>query len=150
MSEEKRYPFMEMVRKMMSGELPPPPIGETIGMRIVDIDIDRAAFEMDAEHRHSNPMGTMHGGVLCDLADGAMGMAWSSALVEGETFTTLELKINFLKPVWNARLRAEARVIRRGKTVGLVDCQVRDEKGDLVAHATSTLMTLRGEQARGR
>ena len=135
---------------MMSGELPPPPIGETIGMRIVDIDVDRAAFEMDAERRHSNPMGTMHGGVLCDLADGAMGMAWSSALVEGETFTTLELKINFLKPVWNAKLRAEARVIRRGKTVGLVDCQVRDEKGDLVAHATSTLMTLRGEQARGR
>ena len=150
MSEEKRYPFLEMVRKMMSGELPPPPIGETIGMRIVDIDIDRAAFEMDAERRHSNPMGTMHGGVLCDLADGAMGMAWSSALVEGETFTTLELKINFLKPVWNAKLRAEARVIRRGKTVGLVDCQVRDEKGDIVAHATSTLMTLRGEQARGR
>ena len=148
--EQKRYPFMELVHKMMSGEIPPPPIGETIGMRIVGIDIDRAAFEMEAQRRHANPMGTMHGGVLCDLADGAMGMAWSSALVEGETFTTLELKINFLKPVWNAKLRAEARVIRRGKTVGLVDCQVRDEKGDLVAHATSTLMTLRGEQARGR
>ena len=150
MSSETRYPFMEMVHKMLRGELPPPPIGETIGMRRGEIDVDRAVFEMEAERRHANPMGTMHGGVLCDLADGAMGMAWSSVLVEGETFTTLELKINFLKPVWNARLRAEARVVRRGKTVGLVECQVRDEKGDLVAHATSTLMTLRGEKARGR
>jgi len=109
-----------------------------------------AAFAMEAGRKHANPMGTMHGGVLCDLADAAMGVAWASELVEGETFTTLELKINFLKPVWNATLRAEARVMKRGRSVGLAECDVRDEKGDLVAHATSTLMTLRGEQAKGR
>jgi uncharacterized protein (TIGR00369 family) len=100
--------------------------------------------------RHANPMGTLHGGVLCDIADAAMGMAWASELDEGESFTTLELKINFLKPVWNGRLRAEGRVMKRGKSVGLVECDVRDAKGDLVAHATSTVMTLRGESARGR
>jgi uncharacterized protein (TIGR00369 family) len=143
-------PFVVMTKKMMAGEIPPPPIGETIGMRMVDISPDFAVFEMQAERRHANPMGTLHGGVLCDLADGAMGMAWSSELEEGESFTTLELKINFLKPIWQAKLRAEARVIRRGRTVGLVECDVRDDKGDLVAHATSTLMTLRGDQAKGR
>ena len=151
MSDAPRLkPFVVLSRKMIAGELPPPPIGETIGMRMVEIEPDRAVFEMQAERRHANPMGTMHGGVLCDIADGAMGMAWSSELEEGETFTTLELKINFLKPVWQSKLRAEARVVKRGRTIGLVECDVRDEKGDLVAHATSTLMTLRGDQARGR
>jgi uncharacterized protein (TIGR00369 family) len=143
-------PFVELVHKMMSGQLPQPPIGDLVGMRMVEIAPDRAVFEMEASRRHANPMGTVHGGILCDIADGAMGMAWASELEEGETFTTLELKINFLKPVWQTRLRAEATVLRRGRTIGLTVCDVRDEKGDLVAHATSTLMTLRGEQARGR
>ena len=148
---EKKRPFAEMGRKIISGEHPPPPVGQTIGFRIVDIAPDRAVFEMEAvASRHANPMGTLHGGILCDLSDGAMGMAWASELEEGETFTTLELKINFLKPVWNSHLRAEGRVLKRGKTVGLVECNVRDEKGDLVAYATSTVMTLRGDLAKGR
>lgn len=149
MSDRKR-PFFELCRKMIAGEVPPPPIAGTIGMSMVSVGDDAAVFEMDAGRKHTNPMGTVHGGIFCDLADGAMGMAWSSGLEEGETFTTLELKMNFLKPVWQSRLRAEARVIRRGKTIGLVACDVRDEKGDLVAHATSTVMTLRGDQAKNR
>jgi uncharacterized protein (TIGR00369 family) len=141
---------MDRARKIIAGEIRVP-IGQTLGFNIVEIGPDKAAFEMEAiADLHANPMGTLHGGVLCDLSDGAMGMAWASELDEGETFTTLELKINFLKPVWNGRLRAEARVVKRGKTVGLVECDVRDAKGDLVAHATSTLMTLRGEKAAGR
>ena len=95
-------------------------------------------------------MGTLHGGVLCDIADAAMGMAYASTLEEGETFTMLELKINFLKPVWNARLQAAAKVIKGGRTIGLVECDVTDDKLELVARATSTCMTLRGERARGR
>jgi uncharacterized protein (TIGR00369 family) len=149
MSSDPR-PFVDMVTKMMRGEIAPAPIGETLGFRAVEIRPDFAAFEMEVSRRHANPMGTLHGGVLCDIADGAMGMAWASELGEGETFTTLELKINFLKPVRNAKLRAEGRVVRRGRTIGLTECDVRDEKGELVAHATSTLMTLRGEQAKGR
>ncbi len=143
-------PYAELVERMIRGEIPGPPIGETIGMRAVEVRPGFAAFEMEAGRKHANPMGTMHGGVLCDLTDGAMGVAWASELLEGETFTTLELKINFLKPVWNAKLRAEARVVKRGKTIGLAECDVRDEKGELVAYATSTLMTLRGDQAKGR
>lgn len=148
--EEKKRPFLELTRKMIAGELPPPPISKLIGMRMVSIDRDQAVFEMEAGPHHANPMGTLHGGILCDLSDGAMGMAWCSDLEEGETFTTLELKVNFLKPVWNGKLRAEARVLKRGKTIGLSECSVRDAKGDLVAYATSTLMTLRGEKAKGR
>src|SRR6185295_10067921 len=127
-----------------------PPIADTIGMRAVDVRPDFAAFEMEAGPRHANPMGTLHGGVLCDLADGAMGVAWASELREGETFTTLELKINFLKPVWDAKLRAEGHVVKRGKTVGLVECDVADETGSLVARASSTCLTLAGEKAAGR
>ena len=77
-------------------------------------------------------------------------MAYASALDEGETFTTLELKINFLRPVWRGTLIATGRVVSAGRTVGLVECDVLDEKERLVARATSTCMTLRGEQAVGR
>lgn len=149
MAEEPR-PFLEMTRKMIAGELPPAPVGQLVGMRPAAVDPDRAVYELDATGRHANPMGTVHGGILCDLADAAMGVAWASGLGEGETFTTLELKINFLKPVWETRLRAEAKVLKRGKSIGLVACDVRDAEGALVAHATSTCMTLRDARGEGR
>ena len=149
MSEERK-PFVEIVRKMMAGEIPPPPVGELIGMRVVEIEPNRAVFEMQAERRHFNPMGTLHGGILCDIADGALAMAWASELLEGETFTTLELKINFLKPVWTGRLIATGRVVKGGQTVGLVECDIHDDRDHLVARASSTCMTLRGAQAAGR
>ena len=79
-----------------------------------------------------------------------MGMAYASTLEEGETFTTLELKINFLKPVLTGKLVATGRVVKGGQTVGLVECDVVDDKDRLVARATSTCMTLRGDEARGR
>jgi uncharacterized protein (TIGR00369 family) len=95
-------------------------------------------------------MGTLHGGVICDLADAAMGIAYASQLAEDETFTTLELKANFLRPVWRGEIVADARVVSRGRSVGLVECDVADEQGRLVARLSSTCMTLRGEAARGR
>ena len=110
----------------------------------------RYVITLDADGRHANPMGTLHGGVLCDVADAAMGMAYAATLDEGETFTTLELKINFLKPVREGRLVATGRVVKGGRTVGLVECDVLDDKERLVARASSTCMTLRGAQAAGR
>ena len=109
-----------------------------------------AIIEFDASEAHANPMGTLHGGVLCDVADAAMGYAFAATLGAGESFTTLELKINFLKPIWKARLKATGRVVRRGRVIGLVECDVTDEGERLVARASSTCMTLRGEQAQGR
>src|SRR5574341_855484 len=140
----------ELVQKIVNGEIPPPPVAQLIGFRVTSIEPGRATIEFKATERHANPMGTLHGGVLCDIADAAMGMAYASNLNEGETFTTLELKINFVKTIRTARLKATGRVLKQGKTVGLVECDVVDEKDQLVAHATCTQMTLRGEQATRR
>lgn len=72
--------------------------------------------------RHANPMGTLHGGVLCDIADAAMGMAYASTLPDHESFTTLELKINFLKPFWEGKLPARGHIVKRGRIMGRVRC----------------------------
>jgi len=150
MAETKTDSMQHKLEGRLDGSMPPPPIADLIGFTLVSIGPGRAVVELEAGDRHANPMGTMHGGVLCDISDAAMGMAYASKLKEGESFTTLELKINFVKPVWRAKLRAEGRVVNGGKTVGLVTCNVFDEKDRLVAHASSTCMTLRGEQASGR
>ena len=142
--------MLDMIRMVHRGELPPPPVATLIGFTIGSIEPGRVVMEMDAGPQHANPMGTVHGGILCDLADAAMGMAYASTLDEGETFTTLELKINFLKPVWTGRLIGTGRLVKAGHTVGLVECDVHDDKDRLVARASSTCMTLRGAQAQGR
>ena len=140
--------MLERMQRMVRGETPAPPIGRLLGFELVGVEPGRATFRMDAGPQHANPMGTLHGGVLCDIADAAMGIAFASTLGEGETFTTLELKINFLKPVWSARLTAVGKVVKRGRTVGLAQCDVTDADGHLVAHATSTCMALAGKMAR--
>src|SRR5438270_10295720 len=111
--------ILETARRMIAGDAPPAPMGRLIGMRLIAIEPGRATFELDADDRHHNPMGTLHGGILCDIADSAMGMAYGSTLGEGESFTTLELKINFLRPVRRARLTAEGTIVQQGKTAGM-------------------------------
>ena len=91
-----------------------------------------------------------HGGILCDIADAAMGMAFASTLAPKESFTTVELKINFFRPVWEAHLKAEGKVVRRGQSLGYVECEITDERDRLVAKAASTCLVLRGEDAKGR
>jgi uncharacterized protein (TIGR00369 family) len=126
------------------------PVMELIGFRLTEIEEGFATVEFEAGPQHANPMGTLHGGILCDIADAAMGLAYASTLIEGESFTTLELKINFLKPIWNGKLIAKGRIAKGGRTIGLVECDVLDEQGKLVARASSTCMTLRGQEALGR
>jgi uncharacterized protein (TIGR00369 family) len=142
--------MLDMIRMVHRGELPPPPVATLIGFTIGSIEPGRVVMEMEAGPQHTSPLATVHGGVLCDLADAAMGMAYASSLDEGESFTTLELKINFLKPVWSGKLTAAGQVVKSGRTVGLVECDVHDDKQALVARASSTCMTLRGDQAQGR
>lgn len=128
----------------------PPQIAKLIGFRMTQFAPDRSVMELIAGPEHFNPMGTLHGGILCDVADAAMGTAWASRLEEHETFTTVELKINFFRPVWTGRLLAEAKVVRRGKTMGYVECEIVDDTGRLVAKAASTCLTLRDDRAAGR
>ena len=128
----------------------PPPVAELIGLEVERVEGGETVMTLLAEERHSNPMGTLHGGILCDLADAAMGMAYFSTLDPGESFTTLELKINFLRPFRNGTLTATARVVKAGRTIGLTECDVTDPEGRLIARAMSTCMTLRGESSEGR
>lgn len=142
--------MLDRIESLLRGEAQPSPIARLLGFHLTSIKPGEAVIEFEATEAHANPMGTLHGGVLCDIADAAMGLAYAASLDEGESFTTLELKINFLKPVWKAKLKAVGRVVTQGRTVGLVQCEVTDEKGSLVARSTSTCLTLRGEQAQGR
>lgn len=132
------------------GEVEGPPIGKLIGLAPTHAEVGLSVIEMQAEPRHANPMGTLHGGVICDLADLAMGTAMSTTLEDDESFTTLDLTTKFFKPVWNARLKAIATVTRRSRSLGFVECDVLDETGSLVAKVFSSCMVLRGELAKGR
>jgi uncharacterized protein (TIGR00369 family) len=142
--------MLDQIQKMVRGEAPPAPIAALIGFTIASVQPGQAVVEFEATPRHANPMGTLHGGVLCDVADAAMGIAYAGTLEDGETFTTLELKINFLKAVRTGRLQAVGRVVKKGRTIGMAECDVTDDDGQLIARATSTCMTLRGEPAQGR
>lgn len=137
------FSFKETLDKMMAGEIDPPPIEKTIGMRLVSYSEGYAKFKMKAEKRHHNPMGTMHGGIMCDILDAAMGLAFATTLTDGETFTTINLQINFFKQIKESDLIAEAHVVRRGKSTGYLESQLKDPEGKLVASAQSTCMVIK-------
>jgi len=132
----------EQGQEVLRGEASPPPIAKLLGFTMKALEPGHAVFEMEVDERHHNPMGTLHGGVYCDLADAAMGYAYAATLAEGETFTTIELKINFLRAVRRSTLTAEAKVVRAGSSVGYVECDLKDRDGKLIARAASTCMRL--------
>ena len=140
--------ILELAQKIQRGEAPPAPIARLLGLVLKVIEPGRAVFEMEVDERHHNPLGTLHGGIYCDLADAAMGYAYAATLTEGESFTTVELKINFFRAVRQGRLTAEARVIRAGMNLGYVECDVKDADGKLLARAGSTCMKLRQTAAK--
>jgi uncharacterized protein (TIGR00369 family) len=141
---------LDQIRARLRESAPLLPIAEHLGFHITAVKPGRVTIELDVRPHHANAIGTLHGGVLCDIADAAMALSHATNIAADETFTTLELKINFLKPVWKGKLRAEGKVIKQGRTIGLTECDVFDDKESLVAHATSTCMTLRGDKAKGR
>src|SRR6202011_508493 len=94
------------------------PVAHLIGFEAKEIGDGRATVTLTAGPQHANPMGTLHGGILCDIADAAMGMAFASTITPEESFTTVELKINFFRPVWEACLKAQGKVVRRGRSLG--------------------------------
>jgi uncharacterized protein (TIGR00369 family) len=120
----------------------PQGIIKTLGMNIVHFGEGKSKITMPVDKRYHNPMGTLHGGIMTDLADASMGVALMSLLGSEETFTTLELKINFLRPVYEGEISAEARVVHKGRTVALVESVVKNGEGKEVARATATQMIL--------
>lgn len=142
--------MQDKVRGYLDGSVPPPPVCAQLGMRMVLGAEGLPEVHYKADGRHANAMGTLHGGILCDLADVAMGTALAAQTPEGGSFTTLELKTNFLRPVWDGDLVARGRVLSMGRTTALLACDIVDDKGRLVAHATSTALLLTGDAAKGR
>jgi uncharacterized protein (TIGR00369 family) len=129
----------------------PPPIAKTIGFELVDVSQASATLKLQTDPAiHGNPMGTVQGGVLCDLADAAIGTAHATTLGENESFTSIDLRINFFRPLWKDEIRATARGGQMGKTVSFYSCEIIRSDGKLVAVATSSVLTLSGENAKGR
>lgn len=125
------------VERWRAGELELAPITGLLGIRPVSLGDGAAEVEMSAGERLHNAMGTLHGGVLLDLADVAMGVAMATVAAAGETFSTLSSSIAYLRPVRAGRLTAAARVVQRGRTTGHLECEVRDEEGRPVARVIS-------------
>jgi len=129
----------------------PPAIAKTLGFRLIEVGPGTATMELMADTEiHANPMGTIHGGVLCDIADAAIGTAHASRLKEDESFTSIDLQINFFRPVWNGRIRAVAKPVNVGRQISRYVCDILRDDDKLVAQVSSTVMTLRGDQASGR
>jgi uncharacterized protein (TIGR00369 family) len=155
-----RISNLDYLRKLLSGKLTPTdkspfnfpfPIMKTLGLRLVEVSEGATSIEMEAKTElHANPMGTIHGGILCDIADAVIGTAHFTTLKQGESFASIDLQINFFRPVWNEKLRAVAKPIHRGRTVSRYVCDITRADGKLVAQVMSTIMTLRGEAAEGR
>ena len=151
---------LEFLRRQLDGTLPadattemqyPTAISKTLGFRIAEINTGYAKLEMDANAKiHGNQQGTVHGGMLCELADATIGTAHSTAIKEGETFTSIDLKISFFRPVWESVLTATAKQIQHGKTLTHYQCEITREDGKAVALVMSTVMTIRGNAALGR
>lgn len=129
----------------------PTAISQLLGFQITHIDQASAILEFYADaSRHGNQQGTVHGGMLCELADAAIGTAHSTMVDEGESFTSIDLKATFLRPVWQSRLRAHAWAIHSGRTISHYRCDIERDDGKVVAFIESAIMTLRGENAQGR
>jgi uncharacterized protein (TIGR00369 family) len=129
----------------------PPAIAKTLGFRLIEVGPGTATMELMADTEiHANPMGTIHGGVLCDIADAAIGTAHATSLNDDESFTSIDLQINFFRPVWNGRIRAVARPVNVGRQISRYVCDILRDDDKLVAQVSSTVMTLRGDQASGR
>ncbi len=123
------------------------PVCGLLRMEVVDLEAGRAVVSMDAGLDMANPFGTVHGGILCDLADMAMGTAFMTTLEEGQGLATVELKINYLRPVGAGTLRAEAKVVHRGRSTGFIECEVWNAEGKLAAKAASTCMIVTDDRA---
>jgi uncharacterized protein (TIGR00369 family) len=134
---------MEMLAAMIRGELPPPPIMHTLDMVSFDVvEEGRVAFTMRAQEFHYNPIGSVHGGVIATLLDSAAGCAVHSTLPAGWGYTSLDLTVKYLRAVTvdSGLLRCEGTVINRGRTTALGEARLFDERGRLVAYASSSCL----------
>jgi uncharacterized protein (TIGR00369 family) len=133
---------LELMQRMAGGELPPPPIAETLGFRLVDVAHGHAVFECEPAEFHYNPIGVVHAGLAMTLMDSAMGLAFVTTLDQPVGWTTLEVKANFTRAltVDTGVVRCTGTVVHPGRTVATTEARVEDSQGRLCAHGTSTIL----------
>jgi uncharacterized protein (TIGR00369 family) len=135
---------LEYMRAIVAGEIPAPPIARSLDFLLAEVEEGRAVFTLTPSEFHYNPIGVVHGGVAATLLDSAMGCAVHSLLPAGTGYTTLELKVNLLRPMTRdtGPVRAEATVLHSGSRTALAEARLVDAAGKLLAHATSTCLIL--------
>lgn len=135
-------PGMALFEAIFSGEIPPPPIGETLDFLPIDVRPGRAVFQGRPLERHYNPMGTVHGGWFCTLLDSAVGCAVHSAMPPGKGYTTLEIKVNIVRALTKKvpLVRAEGVTLHVGGQTATAEGRLVGPDGKLYAHATTTCL----------
>ena len=138
----KQMSGLEFLRRIADGSVPQPPIAATLGFRLAEAAPGLAVFTMIPEHRHYNPIGTVHGGVASTLLDSCMSCAVQTHLAKGLGYTTLELKVNLVRPITAATgpIRTEGRSLHFGRRSGTAEGKILDGKGTLLAHGMTTCM----------
>jgi len=141
----RRLSGIEYLRGFLDGTFPPAPMAQTLDMRFVEVEEGRAVFECEPDEYHYNPIGVVHGGLAATLLDSAMGCAVQSRLPDGTGYTTLEIKVNYLRALTSTTgtVRAEGRVIKVGGRVAIAEGRITDAVGNLYAHGTTTCLILR-------
>jgi uncharacterized protein (TIGR00369 family) len=142
LAAKEKISGLELLRKLMAGDYPAPPIAQVLGFRLTEVDEGRAVFEMEVGEHQYNPIGCVHGGVIATLLDSAMGVAVHSTLLPGESYTTLEFKVNFTRTLTVAtdRVISEGKVVHRGRTTAISEASAMDAKGRVYARATCTCL----------
>jgi uncharacterized protein (TIGR00369 family) len=138
----KSYDGLGFFSAIIDGTLPNPPISEVLGFHLIEVENGRAVFEGLPEYWYYNPIGTVHAGFAATLLDSARGCVIFSTLTKGDAWTTLELKLNLMRPLTKdtGPVRTEGRIIYRGHTVATSEGDLKDRAGKLYAHATTTCM----------
>ncbi len=121
------------------------PFPEHMAMRLLEVGLDRAVLDLSTAHCHLQAFGIVHGGVMATLIDTATFWAVFMRIPEGAGLVNIDLKLNYLRPVESGILIAEGRAIRSGNSISYAETNVLNEKRELIAHGTSTLMTLPGK-----
>ncbi|GAA4178153.1 PaaI family thioesterase [Gryllotalpicola koreensis] len=153
-------PVLEYLQRQLTGSLQPgdttharypTAISRLLGIEIIAVAEREATVRIAADvELHGNQQGTIHGGLLCELADAAIGTAHSTVIEPGESFTSLDLDARFVRPAWTGALIAAAHCTHSGRTISHYHCDIRREDGTTIATVTSAVMTLRGAAAAGR
>jgi uncharacterized protein (TIGR00369 family) len=142
LEEIKSYSGLDFLRRLVDGTVAQPPIAATMGFELAEVGLGLAVFTMTPDLRHYNPIGSVHGGVACTLLDSCMSCAVQTHIPKGRGYTTLELKVNLVRPITatTGPIRAEGRTLHVGRRSGTAEGKILDGKGNLLAHGTTTCL----------